>query len=107
MVNDLQIPNIDLMKIDVEGHEMDVLIGAQNSIKKGLIRCIQFEIGGASVEVGTSFHSIYLFLSGMGYSIYLIQPRGVQIIPEYEYFFEHYSTTNYFAVLESCASKVS
>ena len=101
LASDFQLLNIDLMKIDVEGHEMEVIIGAQESIKKGLIRCIQFEIGGSSIDTGTSFRSIYLFLSEMGYSIYLIKPRGVQKIQEYEYFFEHYSTTNYFAVLES------
>ena len=37
---------IDFIKIDVEGYEPEVIFGAANSLKLGIINCIQFEYGG-------------------------------------------------------------
>ena len=39
------VTHIDLLKIDVEGHELAVLRGARNLLEKRLIRSIQFEFG--------------------------------------------------------------
>lgn len=38
------LKNIDLLKIDTQGFELDVLIGAKNSLKKGIIKNIILEI---------------------------------------------------------------
>lgn len=42
-INDLEFQNTDFIKIDVEGHEMAVLDGALNFIKKNHIKLIQIE----------------------------------------------------------------
>ncbi len=39
-----KIPKIDVLKIDVEGHEVEVLNGATISLGQGLIPIIQFEV---------------------------------------------------------------
>jgi FkbM family methyltransferase len=44
---------VDLLKLDVEGHELDVLAGATELLKRGLIRAIQFEFGGANLDTRT------------------------------------------------------
>ena len=36
---------IDLLKLDLEGAEYDALLGFEESIKKGIIKIIQFEYG--------------------------------------------------------------
>lgn len=44
------IDNIDLLKIDTEGHELSVLEGGQRLLSAGTISAIQFEFGGASID---------------------------------------------------------
>jgi FkbM family methyltransferase len=44
---------IDLLKLDVEGHELDVLAGAMEALKRGVVRAIQFEFGGANLDTRT------------------------------------------------------
>jgi len=50
-----KITRIDFLKIDTEGHELAVLKGAANALKKGFIRCIQFEFNEMNVVSRTFF----------------------------------------------------
>ena len=43
------IPNIDFLKIDTEGNELDVLEGAKKLLSGGKIKIIQFEFGECDV----------------------------------------------------------
>ena len=52
-VHNTKINSIDLLKIDVEGHELKVLEGAKNSLSKNIIKCIQFEYGGSFLNSNT------------------------------------------------------
>ena len=38
------IPSIDLLKIDIEGHELSALSGMQSLFDKGRIKCVLFEL---------------------------------------------------------------
>ncbi len=44
MVENLAIQEIDLLKIDTEGHDFEVLKGAEQSLASNKIKCIVFEI---------------------------------------------------------------
>lgn len=57
-----EIPEIDLLKIDTEGHELDVLIGLENFIGKGKVRTIHFEFNEMNVISRVFFRDIYMFL---------------------------------------------
>jgi len=57
---------IDMMKIDVEGHELSVLKGAAGLIESGLIRDIVFE------ENRPYPTDVTEFLSAKGYSVFLL-----------------------------------
>lgn len=93
------ISNIDLLKIDVEGHELDVLRGAEEMITGGNIDRISFEFGGANIDTRTYFRDYYNFLSRNGYSIYRILPNAsVYEITEYSELDEKFRTANYLAV---------
>lgn len=56
---DHKISTIELLKIDTEGHELEVLKGAENLLRKGGIRAIQFEFSEANVVSRVFFRDFY------------------------------------------------
>lgn len=85
-----KIARIDLMKIDVEDHELEVLHGLGDLLRPDIVRCIQFEYGGTS---GTLF-DLYSILEGAGYRIYRTTRSGRPVEKQYnpmmERFFSNY-----------------
>lgn len=73
-IQEHKLPKIDLMKIDVEGFELEVLKGAINSLKKGLISAIQFEFNAMNVFQRVFFKDFYDLLSG--FYLYRLLPKG-------------------------------
>lgn len=63
-IDDLNLPAPDVIKIDVEGHELKVFQGMQNTVSKH--RPVIFY---ESMH-GTGFDLIYDMLKGLGYTIY-------------------------------------
>ncbi len=96
----LKNPNtiIDYVKIDVEGHELDVLEGFGNLLDK--IGIIQFEFGGTNIDTRTYFQDFWYLFKDKKYdfSIYRIAPNGLIPINKYVETDEYFSTTNYIAV---------
>lgn len=58
-VNNIIDKDIDLLKIDVEGHELKVLEGVGEKIKN--IKIIQFEFGGCNIDTKTYFQDYWYF----------------------------------------------
>ena len=69
------IRQIELMKVDVEGGELNVLHGAQGLIKERRIKAIQFEVGDAYPVRRTWMHDFYDLLTG--YSLYRLLPNSL------------------------------
>lgn len=96
---DNEIESIDFIKIDVEGHELKVLLGAVGMINRGKIRYIQFEFGGCNIDSRTFFQDFYYFLSGR-YNLYRIIRNGMIPVLKYSEAHEVFLTVNYFAELK-------
>ena len=47
------------MKIDVEGAELDVLLGAKELLNKGHIDYLQFEYGGTFVDANVTLRQVF------------------------------------------------
>jgi len=93
------IAAIDMLKIDVEGHELDVLKGAVSMLDQRRIAVIQFEFGGCNVDTRTFFRDFYEFFDSRGYAIHIAGPGGrLTPVRRYREFNEQFSTTNYIAV---------
>ena len=88
--------DIDVVKIDVEGHEMDVLLGMGEAIEK--IKIIQFEFGGCNIDTRTYFIDYFEFFKKHKFNLFRISPIGLIGINAYSEFDEFFSTTNFIAV---------
>jgi hypothetical protein len=99
VVAEVGVEAIDLLKIDVEGHELAVLNGASKSIAAGRIKLIQFEFGGCNLDTRTTFQDFYYFFSNYGFKLHIIKPSGQLVhLSHYCEIYEQYRTTNYLAV---------
>lgn len=93
---------IDLLKIDVEGHELDVLQGAADMLSRRRIRMVTFEFGGCNIDTKTFVREFWqLFtLHGMT-SFHRIMPSGRLFrIDRYTEILELFLTTNFLVVLD-------
>jgi FkbM family methyltransferase len=88
--------HLDLVKIDVEGHELEVLEGFGDALAN--VAAIQFEFGGANIDSKTYFQNFWYFFKDRGFNLYRITPFGPQELRRYSESEEFFSTTNYVAL---------
>ncbi|CAN2171424.1 fkbM_fam, methyltransferase, FkbM family [Candidatus Nanopelagicaceae bacterium] len=86
----------DLIKIDVEGHELDVLNSGRSVISNSAV--VQFEFGGCNIDTRTFFQDFWHFFNDMGFSLYRITPTGPKKVSRYSEHDETFRTTNYLAI---------
>lgn len=91
------IPNIDFLKLDTEGHELSVLRGGEGLMNAGAIGCIQFEFSGCNIDSKTYFQDFY-YLLNEGYAIYRLLSHGLTRVSHYSERDEVFTTTNYLAL---------
>jgi FkbM family methyltransferase len=87
---------LDMVKLDVEGHELSVLKGFGDALKH--CKAIQFEFGGCNIDTRTFFQDFWYFFQSAEFDIYRITPHGAERIARYKESDEFFSTTNYVAV---------
>ena len=87
---------IDFVKIDVEGHELEVLQGFGERVKD--VRLFQFEFGYPSMYTKTYFKGLWDFFESSGFELYRITPYRTVRIESYSERHETLATTNYFAL---------
>lgn len=93
------IKKINYLKIDVEGAELDLILGANELISNKSINFIQFEYGGTYPDANITLKQIYDYLSSKEYSIFRITSEGLIYIPQWRDVLENYDLCNYLAVL--------
>lgn len=93
---DNDIKHIHFLKMDVEGHELSVLHGAEELMGAGSIDFIQFEFGGGNIDSRTYFQDFFYLLSPK-YHLYRIVKDGIFPISRYDETLEIFMTTNFLA----------
>ena len=97
-INDIK--KINYLKIDVEGAELDLILGANQLISNKSINFIQFEYGGTFPDANITLKQIYEYLITKDYSIFRITSDGLIYIPLWRDVLENYDLCNYLAVLK-------
>ena len=93
------IERINLLKVDVEGHELDVFAGAENTFGKGKIDIATFEFGGCNIDTRTFFQDFWYFFSDVNMKLFRITPSGYLCpIRAYDEIDEQFRPTNFIAL---------
>lgn len=93
------IKEIDLLKIDVEGHEFDVLEGSREMLKREKIKMVSFEFGGCNIDTRIFLKDFYYLLKEFGFLLYRITPSGYFfLLDNYSEKLELFGTTNFIAI---------
>ncbi len=93
------INHIDFLKIDTEGAELDVIVGASEILRKKIVKIIQFEYGGCYLDSKITLKQIFNILS-VNYLIYRILPEHLLEINQWNDKYENYLYSNYIAILK-------
>lgn len=98
-IHEHQISKVDLLKIDIEGHEIHALNGASQSIAEGIIKTVVFEFGSANVNSRSFFKDFWQFFVERGYNLHRIIPGGKTLtVKRYSETLEYFrGSTNYIA----------
>ena len=92
-----KIDKIDFLKMDVQGYEYNILLGAEDMLLNGKIKFIQFEFDEPNIENRIFFKDFWDLLSGK-YDIYHSVYNGLVKVEKYHYSLENYNCINYLAV---------
>jgi FkbM family methyltransferase len=93
------VNRINLLKIDVEGHELNTLQGAKQMLESGSVDVVSFEFGGTNIDTRIFFRDIWLFLDEVRMRVFRITPSGyLHAIDRYREIEEQFSPTNFVAV---------
>ena len=86
---------IDVLKLDTEGHELEILSSAASVLDR--VAVVQFEFGGCNIDTRTFLQDFWYLLTGAGYRLYRLGPSGLTPVERYRETDEVFVTTNYFA----------
>lgn len=99
------LTRIDLLKIDTEGHEVDVLRGSIRSLEQGVIGRVQFEYGGTYIDSRRLLKDAFEVFAGLDYALFRIVPGGLLAFPRYDQRLEDFRFSNYLALRKDLISR--
>jgi FkbM family methyltransferase len=94
-----KIKRINLLKTDIEGHELDAFEGAKEMFANNAIDIVTFEFGGCNIDTRTFFQDFWYFFLDVNMKLFRITPSGyLSQIESYKEIDEQFSTTNFIAI---------
>ena len=93
------IQRVHWLKLDVEGHELDVLHGTLALFERQAVDLVTFEFGGCNIDTRTYLRDFYRFFEARGMRLHRITPSGyLHPISRYRETEEQFNTVNYVAL---------
>ncbi len=97
-ITNRKIPYISLLKIDTEGNEKKVLLGAESYLTPDIIRAVQFEYGGTYLDAGITLAEVVQLLMKRGFAVGKLEQNKIDFKSDLGDFMEDYTYSNYVAV---------
>jgi FkbM family methyltransferase len=96
-MKDNNVSHVDLLKIDVQGHELAVLRGLGEYLRPELVRWILFEYDSTYIDAALRLQDMYRLLQKHGYRICKVFPHHLEETP-YQVERENFNYANYVAL---------
>ena len=96
-----QIGRIDFLKIDVEGHELEIFKGGRSLFEDDRVGMIQFEYGGCNIDSKVLLKDIFEFFAGMNYNFYKIFPDRLKRFRRYDQRLENFKYQNWILISQN------
>jgi FkbM family methyltransferase len=71
------LAEIDMLKIDAEGHDARVLLGAERLLRRNAVAVIQFEYNRPWIMAGSTLTQVSSWLNSLGYEVKLLRRDGL------------------------------
>ncbi len=94
--NDIKF--IDYMKIDVEGHEFEVLKGGKTLFNNIQVNIIQFEYGGTFIGAHVFLRDIFDLFEELNYNFYKIYPDCIKLVKKYYQKYDNFQYQNWLII---------
>jgi len=91
------IPHINLLKVDTEGHDLSVLLGAEDLLRAHSVDVVQFEYNHRWIYERRFLRDAFEYLKPLGYAIGKITGDAIQFYPDWHWELETYCEANYIA----------
>ena len=94
------VGEIDLMKIDAEGHDLAVIKGCVGALREGRIKVVQFEYNHRWITARAFLRDVFELAQPLGYHLGQVRPNGIEIYDRWHYELEQFVEANYALVHE-------
>jgi FkbM family methyltransferase len=94
---EFSISCLRLLKIDAEGHDLAVMKGATEMLRRRAIDVIQFEYNQSWIEARSFLRDAFEALQAFGYKVGKITRRGVEFYDQWSWELETFCEGNYIA----------
>ncbi len=96
------IEALDLLKLDVEGHELEAMQGGLRMFRERRVAMMSFEFGGTDIDSKTFFQDIWYFIKDNAIGrMFRMTPSGHLVaVTEYLELYEQFRPTNYLVLRE-------
>ncbi len=102
---DRAVPRIDLLKIDAEGHDLEVLAGAAGMIRESRVEAVQFEYNVRWIAARRFLRDAFELLLPLGCAVGKVTPGGIEFYRAWDAELETFREANFLAVPAARASR--
>lgn len=88
------IDRVDLVKIDTEGHDLEVLRGCQEMLAADKIGAVQFEYNWRWIAARAFLRDVFELLPAQGWQLGKLTGEGVEWYPEWHFELENFRECN-------------